>query len=162
MPGIDLKEEQERAVYDEKDVFVWLPTGFGKSVCFQTLPFLFDCKLGLVGSSRNSVVLVVVPLVALMIDQVQALRKKEVNAVIISGGKGAKVPQELLATEDSLGTASLVFCSPEALEKASFSDRVQAVAVDEAHCVSKWYVFVSMLYSLGLGARARARVRARG
>ena len=86
-------------------------------------------------------------LVALMIDQVQALRKKEVNAVIISGGKGAKVPQELLATEDSLGTASLVFCSPEALtqdkwrdalEKASFSDRVQAVAVDEAHCVSKW------------------------
>ena len=67
MPGIDLKEEQERAVYDEKDVFVWLPTGFGKSVCFQTLPFLFDCKLGLVGSSRNSVVLVVVPLIALMI-----------------------------------------------------------------------------------------------
>ena len=70
MPGLDLKEEQElaiRAVYDKKDVFVWLPTGFGKSVCFQTLPFLFDCKLGLVGSSRNSVVLVVVPLVALMI-----------------------------------------------------------------------------------------------
>lgn len=154
-PGFDLKEEQKlaiRAVYERKDVFVWLPTGFGKSVCFQTLPFLFDYKLGMVGTLRKSVVLVIVPLVALMIDQVQALRCEEVgvDAIIISsGGRGAKVPQDLLATEASLSTASLVFCSPEALaqdkwkdilEKPGFSERVQAIAVDEAHCVSKWYV----------------------
>lgn len=145
-----LREEQKqaiRAVYNGSDVFVWLPTGFGKSICFQTLPFMFDYKLDLVNANKKSVVLVVAPLVALMVDQVQHLTKS-VNAVIISsGGKEGRVPATFLASEDTLNTASLVFCSPEALihdkwrdalEKPSFSERVCAVVVDEAHCVSKW------------------------
>ena len=148
-----LKKEQEqaiRAVYNGNDVFVWLPTGFGKSICFQTLPFLFDFKLGLVQSVRKSIVLVVTPLVALMVDQVQSLLNKGVKAVILSsGGREGTVPASLLATEDTLGNASLVFCSPEALvqnkwrdalDQASLSTRICAVVVDEAHCVSKWYV----------------------
>ncbi len=153
-PGLLLKEEQKQAihaVYDAKDVFVWLPTGFGKSVCFQTLPFVFDYKLGLADAVKKSVVLVIAPLIALMVDQVRSLRAKDVNAVIMSsGGREGRVAADLLATEDNLTRASLVFCSPEALvqdkwrdilEKPGLSERVCAVIVDEAHCVSKWYSY---------------------
>lgn len=154
-PGLTLKEEQKlaiRAVYGAKDVFVWLPTGFGKSICFQALPFVFDYKKGLVDAQRKSIVLIIAPLVALMVDQVQTLRNRDINAVIVSsGGRGreGKVAANLLASEHTLGDASLIFCSPEALiqdkwrdalEKPGLSDRVCAVVVDEAHCVSKWYV----------------------
>ena len=151
-PEMSLKKEQRlaiQAVYGGRDVFVWLPTGFGKSVCFQALPFVFDYKLGLVSAQKTSIVLVVAPLVALMVDQVQSLREKGVGAVIISsGGREGRVAKALLATEDTMDRASLVFCSPEALlldkwrdalEKPGVSERVCAVVVDEAHCVSKWY-----------------------
>ena len=137
-------------MYEGRDVFVWLPKGFGKSVCFQALPFVFDYKLGLVDAMKKSIVFVVAPLVALMVDQVQSLRSRHVKAVILtSGGREGTVAPELLATKETLDKASLVFCSPEALiqdkwrdvlEKPSLSERVCAVVVDEAHCVSKWYV----------------------
>ena len=143
---LSLKEEQRdaiSAVYGGSDVFVWLPTGFGKSICFQTLPLLFDFKLGLVGAQWKSIVLVVALLIALMVDQVQSLRAKGVNAVIVSsGGREGRVPTELLASEDTLGSASLIFCSPEALiqnkwkdalEKPALSERVCAIVVNEAH-----------------------------
>ena len=128
---------------------MWLPTGFGKSICFQTLPFVFDYKLGLVNTEKKSLVVVVAPLVALMVDQVRSLQAKGVTAAIVSGSREGRAAEDLLASEDTLGSASLVFCSPEALtldrwrdvlEKQSVSERVCAVVVDEAHCVSKWYV----------------------
>ena len=67
-PSMTLEPEQKdcvQCVYEGKDVFVWLPTGFGKTVCFEVLPFMFDMKLGRV----DSLVVVVSPLVSLMIDQ---------------------------------------------------------------------------------------------
>ena len=76
-PHLTLKEEQLQAVmavYEGKDVFVRLPTGFGKSLCYQVLPFVFDHKLGLIGSGSSSAVLVISPLLSLMVDQVQSLR----------------------------------------------------------------------------------------
>ena len=66
-PHQRLKDEQERsihAIYGEKDVFMILPTGFGKSVCYQVLPFVFDHQLGLVAGSS---IIVVSPLIALMV-----------------------------------------------------------------------------------------------
>ena len=147
-PHLSLKEQQRRsirAIFDGKDVFVCLPTGFGKSLCFQTLPFVFDHKLGF---QRKSAVVVVSPLVALMTDQVQSLRKKGIDAVVISSDRrGEAVADDFVACESSLKTASLIFCSPEALvqtkwretmEKPGVSDRVCAIVVDEAHCISKW------------------------
>ena len=131
---------------------MWLPTGFGKSLCFQALPFVFDCKRSLVSADveSRSAVIVVAPLVALMVEQVQRLREKGINAVIISsGGREGRVPGDLQATESTFASASFIFSSPEAaaqnkwrdlLVKQSVSSRVCAVVVDEAHCISKWYV----------------------
>ena len=55
-----------RAVYEGSDMFVWLPTGYGKSLCYQALPFLMDYKKGLVESGKSCGVLVVSALIALM------------------------------------------------------------------------------------------------
>ena len=49
---------------------VWLPTGYGKSLCYQALPFVFEHKMGLADSRRSSAVLVLIPVVTLMLDQV--------------------------------------------------------------------------------------------
>ena len=73
--GMDLKPELVQAIrhlYEGRDVFLWLPTGFGKSICYEILPFLFDFKLGQ-ADIKNSMVLVVSPLLSLMIDQVSSL-----------------------------------------------------------------------------------------
>ena len=74
-----LKDKQLEALkhlYAGNDVFLWVPTDYGKSICFQTLPFLFDAKLGRMNSplSQRSVVLVISPLVSLMVNQVSQLR----------------------------------------------------------------------------------------
>ena len=60
MTQITVKEEQRscmRAVYEGSNVFVWLPTGYGKSLCYQVLPFLMDYKKGLVDSGKSVVCL---------------------------------------------------------------------------------------------------------
>ena len=72
-PSVILKPEQRECIehlYGRKDVFVWLPTGFGKSLCYEVLPFVFDNKLG----RQDSLVIVVSPLSSLMVDQVMGLR----------------------------------------------------------------------------------------
>lgn len=150
---MELKREQWFAiesVYRGKDVFVWLPTGFGKSICYQMLPFVFDRKLGRVSSHQlgksvtSSVVLVISPLIALMLDQVMALRKRGVDAAIIT--TRGEVQEELRTTESNRSKYSLLYSTPEALtcsrwketlEKPPLYDRLVAVVVDEAHCVSK-------------------------
>ena len=64
-----LKAEQAACIKHLFEGKVWLSTGFGESLCYEVLPFIFDDKLG----KNNSVVVVVSPLVSLMIDQVQSL-----------------------------------------------------------------------------------------
>ena len=139
-----------KSIYEGKDVFLWLPTGFGKSLCYEVLPFVFDMKLGrLTDSNTNSAVIVVSPLVSLMIDQVRSLKSRGVKAAIMSSASGAE--KGLLATDEDLCNSSLLFCAPEAkwreaLEKPELSGRVVAVIIDEAHCVSKWYVKINNSY----------------
>ena len=148
LPHLSLKEEQRlavKAIYEGRDVFVWLPTGYGKSLCYQTIPFVIDYKLGLKESSRRSGVLVVSPLVALMIDQVQNLRKRGVRSSIITST--SSVAKEFLAGEINFLNDSLLYCAPEALvtprwravlEDPTYTQRIVSVVIDEAHCISKW------------------------
>ncbi len=113
LSDLQLKNEQKQAIYaiyGGKDVFICLPTGLGKSICFQILPFLFDHKRGLVGGKRRSCAIV-----ALMVDQVRNLRKSGVQAVIIScGSRGSSVVGKN-AAENSVTSASHIFSSPKAL-----------------------------------------------
>ena len=126
MESVTLKEEQRsamEAVYNGYDVFVWLPTGYGKSLCYQVLPFIMDFKLGLVESSKHSLVLVVSPLVALMVDQVTSLRKRSVNCSIVTSSGG--IDKDLLTTDDSLLTDStLLYTRSYAIKDAKVSQIV--------------------------------------
>ena len=79
---MSLKPEQKeciKCIFDGKDVLVWLPTGFGKSICYEVLPFMFDKNFG----TDNSLVIVVSPLVSLMVDQVRSLRSRSVKASVM-------------------------------------------------------------------------------
>ncbi len=89
MKDLHPREEQLqsiKAVYDGLNVFVCLPTGFGKSLCYQAIPFVMDFKLGRVGTSITSAILVVSPLVSLMVDQVEDLRRRKVKTSLITSG----------------------------------------------------------------------------
>ena len=59
------------AVYEGKDMFVWLATSSGNKICYQTLPFVLDHKLGPIGSGKGSPVVVISPMVPLIVDLVQ-------------------------------------------------------------------------------------------
>ena len=134
-----------KSIYEGNNTFIWLPTGYGKSLCYQALPFVMDHKRGLVGTDRNSGVLVISPLVALIADQIQQLRSNGVKCCVITSA--SDLPKAFLATPTSLCSDSLLYCTPEALvlpkwrdalEDSSVSYRIVAVVIDEAHCVSKW------------------------
>ncbi len=113
------------------DVLCVMPTGGGKSLCYQ-LPAL----------ARPGVTLVVSPLIALMKDQVDGLRKRGIMATLINS---TLTPSEQNDVEQSLakGEFSLVYVAPERLRNGRFLDAIRNVnvtllAVDEAHCVSEW------------------------
>jgi len=126
-----LQEDIIRSVLDGKDTLALLPTGGGKSICFQ-VPAL--CREGLC--------LVVTPLVALMNDQVENLKKRDIPAVAIHSGMH---PREIsLAFEKCAeGRVKFLYLSPERLDTNAFREmaphlKVNLIAVDEAHCISQW------------------------
>jgi len=116
-----------------EDVLVLLPTGAGKSLCYQ-VPAVTLARRG------QGPTLVVSPLVALMDDQVQALRARGVRAVALHSG----IPwKDQSAALRSLAHQELVYVSPERLKNARFREHVARVGlaravVDEAHCISEW------------------------
>ena len=119
------------AAMDGRDVLAIMPTGSGKSLCFQ-LP-----ALELVG-----VTVVVSPLVALMKDQADALREKGIKVAVMNSSIPAA---ELRAGAESIrdGSAEFVYCTPERLGDPAFralfaGQVIDMVVVDEAHCVSMW------------------------
>ena len=125
------QEEIIRAVLAGHDTLALLPTGGGKSVCFQ-VPTLM----------QEGLCLVISPLIALMKDQVQNLRKMGITAFAIYSGMSRR---DLTATFKLAATANcrFLYVSPERLETDLFKEflpalRVSLIAVDEAHCISQW------------------------
>ncbi|MBA85971.1 DNA helicase RecQ [Thalassobius sp. S69A] len=119
------------AVADGQNVLAIMPTGGGKSLCFQ-LPALM----------REGVTVVISPLIALMRDQVRALREAGVEAGALTSGN---TPEETDAVWDALdaGRLKLLYIAPERLSAGSALGMlrrigVSMIAVDEAHCVSQW------------------------
>ncbi|WP_203295592.1 RecQ family ATP-dependent DNA helicase [Luteirhabdus pelagi] len=126
-----LQEDIIESVLNGQDTVALLPTGGGKSICFQ-VPTL--CQEG--------ICIVVSPLVALMANQVKALQDKGIKALHISGGIAANDLQRLL--ENALyGKYKFLYLSPERLQQEIVQQWIEKlpvslIAIDEAHCISQW------------------------
>lgn len=126
-----MQEEVVRAVMEGRDTLALMPTGGGKSLCFQ-VPALAMGKLCIVVS----------PLIALMRDQVQRLRRQGVRATAVTSGMG-HVEIDNALDSAALGKLDFLYVSPERLGSELFKARlprmpVGLIAVDEAHCISQW------------------------
>ncbi|WP_299224407.1 ATP-dependent DNA helicase RecQ [uncultured Psychroserpens sp.] len=126
-----LQEEIINAVIDNEDTFVLLPTGGGKSICFQ-IPALI----------KEGICIVVSPLIALMKDQVNGLKEKGIKAMAITSGINYKELDTLL-DNCIYGNYKFLYLSPERLQQDIVQHRIQQmnvnlIAVDEAHCISQW------------------------
>jgi ATP-dependent DNA helicase RecQ len=126
-----LQEDIINAVLQNEDTFALLPTGGGKSICFQ-IPALM----------RDGICIVVSPLIALMKDQVNNLNSKGIKALAITGGISFSDLDTLL-DNCIYGNYKFLYLSPERLQQDLVKDRIQQmnvnlIAVDEAHCISQW------------------------
>ncbi|GEP52096.1 ATP-dependent DNA helicase RecQ2 [Flavobacterium noncentrifugens] len=113
------------------DTFALLPTGGGKSICFQVPAMM-----------KDGICLVVSPLVALMKDQVANLQKRDIKAIALTGGISADDTINLL-DNCQFGNYKFLYLSPERLQSDWILDRIKSlpinlIAIDEAHCVSQW------------------------
>ena len=133
--GYDTFRPLQREIMDatlaDRDTLAILPTGAGKSLCYQ-LPAL----------ARDGVTLVVSPLIALMKDQVDQLTASGVSATFLNSTLD---PAENRSRLDSIraGEVKLVYLAPERLMSGDFLSvvrnwNVTAIAIDEAHCISEW------------------------
>lgn len=119
------------AVLAGKDVLTLLPTGAGKSICYQ-IPVL--CKEG--------IGIVISPLIALMQDQVKDLKSKNITAINL-GGEIDFYTQQKIYKDIQAGKFQFIYCSPEKLAQKNFQEflqtiPIQLIAIDEAHCISQW------------------------
>ena len=119
------------AILEGKDAVVVMPTGSGKSLCYQLPAMMF-----------GGATLVVSPLIALMKDQVDALRARDLPATFINSSIGER---EQWARIDALrrGQFKLVYVAPERFRSSRFLEALKSInvslfAVDEAHCISTW------------------------
>ena len=137
-----LKEEQKQVIVaflQGRDIYVVVPTGFGKSLCYACLPFAFDRLLG----RATSIVIVISPVIALMEDQVRSFSSKGLRCVNV-GNCSYETRLKIIH-----GEYQMVFISSEALLSNQrwrkmllfgiYQRNFVGVVIDEAHCVRNWY-----------------------
>lgn len=126
-----LQEDIINSILQGKDTLALLPTGGGKSICFQ-VPAL----------AKDGICLVISPLIALMKDQVENLKRKGILALSIYSGMSFLEVKKTLQNA-AYGNYKFLYVSPERLETNLFLDflpsmNISLIAVDEAHCISQW------------------------
>ncbi|MDX1753535.1 MAG: ATP-dependent DNA helicase RecQ [Salinimicrobium sediminis] len=126
-----LQKEIIQELLENKDVIALMPTGGGKSLCFQ-VP----------GLIKPGICIVISPLVALMEDQVKALQAKNIKAMALPGGIPFKEVDTML-DNCIYGNYKFLYLSPERLQQELVQERIRQmqvnlIAVDEAHCISQW------------------------
>ncbi|MEM9569443.1 MAG: ATP-dependent DNA helicase RecQ [Bacteroidota bacterium] len=126
-----LQEEIITTILAKKDILALMPTGGGKSICFQVPALL-----------QSGLTLVISPLIALMQDQVRQLKKRNIPAAALHAGIKAT---EMTTILDNCvnGYIKLLYLSPERLKSHTIIERlpylnISMLAVDEAHCISQW------------------------
>ena len=146
-----MQEEIISAAAEGRDVLAILPTGGGKSVCFQ-VPALM----------KEGIALVVTPLIALMKDQVQNLEARGIRALAIHAGM-TRFQVDTALNNAAYGDFKFLYLSPERLGTALFQSyidllNVSYIVVDEAHCISQWgYDFRPDYLQIG---KLRERIKA--
>ena len=133
--GYDEFRPQQLAVINsvlaKKDTLTLLPTGAGKSLCFQ-VPTVYE----------NGICMVISPLIALMQDQVKDLQSKNIPAIAL-GGQISEEAQDEIIKAAIRGKYKFIYCSPEKLAQKNFQNDLAQIkftlfAIDEAHCISQW------------------------
>ena len=151
-PGIT--DEQEKAILEfvrGRDIFISLPTGEGKSLCFASLPYTFDFIRRYLASvsgptpdcplKHSSICAVVSPLISLMQDQVAKFSKRGLKCAYVG-------EDETVRAGVREGAYQLIYLSPESLlcvlqwremfRSSVYQENLIGMIVDEAHCVEKW------------------------
>lgn len=125
------QEDIVQSAINGRDTFALLPTGGGKSICFQ-VP----------GIAREGICLVISPLIALMQDQVKNLKSKGLKAAAITSGMSRR-EIDIILDNAKFGALDFLYVSPERLKTDIFLVRfrqmkISLIAIDEAHCISQW------------------------
>ncbi len=126
-----MQESIINAVLEKNDVLALLPTGGGKSICFQVPAMMME-----------GICIVISPLIALMKDQIENLSKKGIPALAIYSGMSFLEVKKTLQNA-AFGNYKFLYISPERLETSLFQEFLPAInpcliAIDEAHCISQW------------------------